>query len=100
MEWERTQEDEIIAMLHETGATNYCDPSFAPSDESLYRNPQFPAEYDATANSGPLRWLRCTEFAIDPEYFKDTTPRPLVTTGRCGPPYMFRRSRARNLPRN
>ena len=36
-EWERTAEDDIIAMLHESGATNFCDPAFPPDTTSLYR---------------------------------------------------------------
>lgn len=37
-EWlqERTAEDEIIANLHESGASSYCDPDFEP-ESVLYR---------------------------------------------------------------
>ena len=47
-EWERTAEDDIIAMLHESGATNFCDPAFPPDTTSLYR-------WDAMAPHHPSR---------------------------------------------
>ena len=76
---ERGEEDQIIAMLAETRATNYCDGVFPATDESLYRNVQFVPDYDSAA-PGPVRWVRPGDFSRDPDYFKDLTS--VVVPGR------------------
>jgi hypothetical protein len=76
---ERGEEDQIIAMLAETRASNYCDGVFPAAEESLYRNVQFVPDYD-TAAPGPVRWVRPGDFSRDPDYFRDLTS--VVVPGR------------------
>ena len=76
----RSEEDEIISMLQETQASNYCDGVFPAAEESLYRNTQFVPDYDGPAAPGPVRWVRPGDFARDPDYFKDLAS--LVVPGR------------------
>ena len=76
----RSEEDEIISMLQETQASNYCDGVFPAAEESLYRNTQFVPGYDGPAAPGPERWVRPGDFARDPDYFKDLAS--LVVPGR------------------
>lgn len=57
MEEKESEEDAVIAMLQETRATNYCDPSFNADGHALYRVKSSIPEYDVK-NPGPIRWVR------------------------------------------
>lgn len=57
----------------------------SPDSHIIIRNKNFVPEYDSEKADDHIRWIRCTEFAKDPEYFKYTQPTTL-TTGRSRSP--------------
>jgi hypothetical protein len=70
--------DEIIKELEDAGLDHFLDPSFPPTDTSLYdTNKKYPFK-------NPVVWKRLSEFMKDPQLFRDGIDPNDVRQGSLG----------------